>query len=42
MINIFKHLKNNFMIEIETIQKQYASEEFLFTDEPLILRFFFK
>jgi len=39
MIEVFKHLQANNQSEIETIRKQYASEPFLFTEEPLVLQF---
>lgn len=39
MISVFKYLQANYQSEIEAVNKQYASEPFLFTDEPLVLRF---
>jgi len=39
MTEVFKHLKDNYETEIETIRRQYASEPFIFTEVPLILNF---
>jgi hypothetical protein len=38
MNEVFKYLQANFQSEIETIRNQYASEPFLFTEEPLVLK----
>lgn len=38
MIDVFKYLQANHQSEIETIRKQYASEPFMFTEEPLVIK----
>ncbi|KAI1717612.1 tRNA synthetases class II (D, K and n) domain-containing protein [Ditylenchus destructor] len=39
MTEIFKFLQQNFQKEIETVAKQYPSEPFIFTEEPVILKY---
>ncbi|KAI6190472.1 Aspartyl-tRNA synthetase [Aphelenchoides bicaudatus] len=39
MNEVFKYLQANFQSEIETIRKQYSSEPFIFTDEPVVLKY---
>ncbi|KAI6225229.1 Aspartate--tRNA ligase, cytoplasmic [Aphelenchoides fujianensis] len=39
MIDVFKYLQSKFQPEIEAVRRQYASEPFLFTDEPLVLKY---
>lgn len=38
MIEVFKELESKYQSEIETVCKQYASEPFLFTEEPVVLQ----
>lgn len=38
-IDIFKHLQTECAKQIELVNKQYSAEPFLFTEEPLILKY---
>ncbi|KAI6215759.1 Aspartyl-tRNA synthetase [Aphelenchoides besseyi] len=39
MIDVFKHLQSEYEDEINAVGRQYKSEPFLFTDEPLVLKY---
>ncbi|CAD5225665.1 unnamed protein product [Bursaphelenchus okinawaensis] len=39
MIEVFKYLQSNLDSEIKTIGRQYKSEPFLFTEQPLVLNY---
>jgi aspartyl-tRNA synthetase len=39
MIELFQHLQAKFQPEIEAVRRQYPSEPFLFSQQPLVLQY---